>query len=145
MMTKQEFLFRAAQEIYPSIEGAGASAEQVSLFREQCLKLYGVELDSDYLDLLLSLNGFDMNGLSFYGVVADENRYVESFIDKNNFWRTELPSLSQYVLLGDGDLDFLGLSTKTGKYVALYKDDLSIFGEYNSLNSLLASITSRYM
>ena len=83
-----------------------SSIDEIQKFRDSISHKYRFSLDISYLNFLMELNGFELNGLNFYGTKKQENLYVLSSIEQNDFWRTEIDYFKSYFLIGDGDMNF---------------------------------------
>lgn len=103
------------------------------------------KIDHEYLLFLKSINGFELNGLNIYGTKPNDDIYVLGIVEQNEFWSVELPKLREYLIVGDGDLDFYCYSNEKGKYFALSKGGLDIIEEYDGLSNFLNSLINTYV
>ena len=99
-----------------------------------------VKLDTEYLNFLKSIDGFELNGMNFYGTKEQESIYVLDVLKQNNFWTEEIPDLKRYFILGDGDMDFYCYCTDESQYFILNKGGLEKCGEFGSFITLMKNI-----
>lgn len=112
---------------------------------EDFVKNINIELPNEYLDFIKSLNGFELNGLNFYGTKEQENIYVLSIDKQNDFWTNEIPALKGYLLLGDGDMDFYCYSASEKKYFVFSKGSMEKCAEFENFSSLMDYLTETYI
>ena len=146
MMEIQEFISRLEEVVYPSFSSeSGATPEELTAFSLRYVKFFGETPDKSFLDLLSVVNGFDLNGLSFYGTDAKSERYVQGFFKKNEFWSSELKGLGKRAIIADGDMEFYCIDLESGKYQVLSKGGLDLLVDLSHFEDLLSEINSSYM
>lgn len=104
--------------------------------------LFEVSLPSDYLSLLCLSNGLSYNGYSIFGVYdADflkDNPYMEGL---DLFWNNksirELTDISDYIILGVSDMDYVAYNTTDKKYHIIDNGTIDVYGTYDRLLDLL--------
>lgn len=120
-----------------------ASEGEVMQFAKRVKEAFNYELEMSYLNFLTCINGFELNGLNFYGTHAKPEMYVLGAIEQNAFWKSEIPSLGIYYLIGDGDMDFYCFDAKRKTYHALMKSTstpIDIFPSFEGLIKCLVGI-----
>jgi hypothetical protein len=122
-----------------------ASEKEIEDFKNKIFDLYFIILDAEYLNFLSCLNGFELNGLNFYGTVENMEKYILSGIKQNEFWKMELESLSMLYILGDGDMDFYCYSDITKKYTVLDKGGLREIKAFSQFEELVNYLIATYI
>jgi hypothetical protein len=143
-MEKDAFVLTLREQAFADYSRWQASEEQISKFSVDYFSNFGAKVDKDYISLLSLINGFEINGLNFYGTAGNEEVYVQGFFEQNQFWRSEIPGLLPYAVLGDGDMEFYLKSLTNDHYLILSKGELTQLSEVYSLNDLLTEISSSY-
>lgn len=103
-----------------------------------------VILDNAYLDFLKSINGFALNGLNFYGTKEQADIYVLDVLKQNWFWSGEIPTLKEFFIIADGDIDFYCYDPTEKKYCALFKGGLAKIEVYDNFDVMLESLVKIY-
>ncbi len=101
-------------------------------------------LDEEYQDFLKKINGFELNGLNFYGTKEQPNIYVLDVLKQNQFWSSEIPALKEYFIIADGDMDFYCYHPVEKKYYALSKAGLTRVEMFENLDSMIESLLKIY-
>lgn len=117
-----------------------ASENEIEAIREKI----DIPLDTNYLNFLRGINGFELNGLNFYGTREQPEIYVFDLLKQNYFWKVEIPKLNEYLIVGDGDIDFYCYSTENEKYYAFSKSSLTEVDVYENFYSFLEAIFKIY-
>jgi hypothetical protein len=117
-----------------------ASDAEINAFASQS----NVILDREYKDFLKKLNGFELNGLNFYGTKEQPEIYVLDALKQNIFWTIEIPALKEYFIIADGDMDFYCYHTVEKKYYALSKAGLIRVEMFENFDSMIESLLKIY-
>ena len=140
----EAFVSKLLKVSYVDYSGHNASTQELEEFSVKYQLVFGQKVDPGLLDLLASVNGFDENGLCFYGTHASNKKYVLDFFERNEFWRSEVVGLIRYVVVADGDMDFFVRDLSTRDYLVLSKIGLSVAYSFASLEELLAEMSKLY-
>lgn len=89
-MKVSEFVSKLNAEAFFDYTKNKVTLLTVKEFAEQAREELGIILDDGYVELLSSVNGFEVNGLNFYGIGSNENLYVYDFFERNKFWKEEI-------------------------------------------------------
>lgn len=103
-----------------------------------------VMLDQDYQNFLKSINGFELNGLNFYGTREQPEIYVLDALKQNIFWAGEISELEEYFIIADCDMDFYCYSPLERKYYVLTKATLTKVEIHDNFDAMLESILKIY-
>ena len=121
------------------------SNDELEKFSDLVLNIYGVQLDESYLKFISGINGFELNGLNFYGTKEQPEIYILSSFKQNDFWKAELPGLSDYYLLGDGDMDFYCFDSKCREFIILTKNFLQEMSRSSSFSDFIDELMNIYL
>lgn len=102
-------------------------------------------LEEEYLNFLKSIDGFELNGLNFYGTKENKGLYVLNAMVQNELWSKELPKLKQYYILGDGDMDFYCFNPVGKEYIIFDKGGLNKVTEFKNFELLLIYLIEVYV
>ncbi len=130
---------------YSDYSKNSSSVQELKNFKTLIEKDCNVLLDQHYLDFLSKLNGFELNGLNFYGTKEQTDIYVLSAVIQNQFWRNEVSLLSKYYILADGDLDFYCFDHESQEYMIFSKDDISKVNAYCDFEEFMNELLNIYM
>ena len=103
-----------------------------------------IVLDGEYQDFLKKMNGFELNGLNFYGTKEQPEIYVLDVLKQNQFWSSEIPALKEYFIIADGDMDFYCFHPAEKKYYALSKAGLTRVEMFENFDSMIESLLKIY-
>jgi len=140
----KEKIEKIISKAFCDYRGNTISKNEMLEFSRIVRKIYGYELNKDYLIFITELNGFDLNGLSFYGTIEKKDLYILSAIKENVFWKAEIPIFLEYFLIGDGDMDFYCFDPRSKDFIALEKGSFDEVGRYPSFNNLLDKLINIY-
>lgn len=118
------------------------TSDYISEINAKFTDLYGVGLPSDYLDLLCLSNGLSYNGYSIFGVYDSDylkdNSYMKGL---DLFWNNksirELTDISEYIILGVSDMDYVAYNITDKKYQIIGNGTIDVYGTYDRLIDLL--------
>ena len=119
--------------------------DELQQFSDSVMKIYGVKLDETYLKFISKINGFELNGLSFYGTKEISDLYVSSTFMQNDFWKAEMAGLSKYYLLGNSGLRFYCFDSNSREFIIFPKDLLSELNRLSSFTDLLEVLVNNYI
>ena len=122
-----------------------ATNEEIANFKKTVIEKYDIYVEDQYLNFLSLLNGFELNGLNFYGTKEQLDKYTLGALNQNEFWRSELTTLKQYYLLADGDMDFYCYSSISGQYCVLTKGSLEKMSIFNTFCELMKYLVETYI
>lgn len=143
-MTISELFFFIKQKSYHNYELNICNEEEMYLFEQKIFEVFNLTLDSQYIDFLRKLNGFELNGLNFYSTKEQQNIYLQYAIERNIFWHSELKKLANLYILGDGDMDFYCFDPLNVKYLILDKGGLILVHSFDSFNDLMNEVIEIY-
>jgi hypothetical protein len=121
-----------------------ASEEELDGFSQDMQKKFGWSIDQDYRVFLSWINGFELNGLNFYGTKEQKDIGVLSSINQNFFWGMELPALKGYAIIGDGDMDFYCYDGASREYKVFTKGSLQEVAKFSSFKDLIKELVNVY-
>lgn len=121
-----------------------ATSIDVQEYKEAIYATYGFYPDPEYLNFLMNLNGFELNGVNFYGTKEQTDIYVKSAMQKNHFWKAEFHKFEQIFLIADGDIDFYCYDQVLCNYVTFAKASLRKMETYPSFIAFLEAIVKTY-
>jgi len=122
-----------------------ASDSVINTYVQTVFQTFNIKLDEEYLEFLKQVNGFEINGLNFYGTDEQKHIYILSAIKQNIFWSIEIASLKNYFLVADGDMDFYCFEPNEKKYLILSKASLEKLAEYQDFNAFITEVTKTYV
>ncbi len=122
-----------------------ASDEEVILFSQQIKNQFNHQLETSYLDFLKRINGFELNGLNFYGTNSKPDICVMGAFEQNIFWKTEIHGLEKFYLIGDGDVDFYCFDAINNNYPFFLKSALTPVGLFTSFDEAITNMIDIYI
>ncbi len=107
----------------------------------------GILLDESYLNFLIQINGFGLNGLNFYGTKKQSELYVLGALEENEFWRAELRRFDKYYIVGDGDgdMEFYCCDPLTKRYIVFDKATDMKYDTFNSFQEFMDELIKIYV
>lgn len=110
-----------------------SSTQDVEDYHKWCLNNCNELSVDDYIEVMILMDGFDFNGLSFYSMNKDtENNIYES---NEIYWEND--NLKKYLFLGEDSISWYAIAVDSGKYYILDKPIGSIMREFNAFQELL--------
>lgn len=115
--------------------------EQTMLYYFKDLKS---KLDCRYLSFIQNLNGFELNGMNFYGTKEVEKLSILDVFVENRFYNEELSLGSHYWVIGDGDIDIFCYCMETCKYLVLDKNTFYVVAAFDTLEMFFDYLSEVY-
>lgn len=125
---------------YADYRSNKASVEDI----EAMLLSIRMALDEDYLEFLMTVNGFAMNGLNFFGTKEQPDIYVLSAPKQNAFWSVEIAELKGYFIVADGDMDFYCYNPYARKYYIFTKATTTQVEAFDNFEAMLDEMVRFY-
>lgn len=145
MKTKTDEIYnKIVTKSYIDLSDNYATYSDVQKYKNLCQSNFHIEMDDEYLDFLILLNGFELNGFNFYGTFEQKRYFILNGYEQNIFWRSEIPELSDYYLIADGDMDFYCFNPEEKNYVVLTKSTTRLVEKYKSFTDLLKKVVEIY-
>lgn len=116
----------------------------VQKYKRLCESTFHMDMDKEYFDFLLLMNGFELNGFNFYGTSEQKRQFILNGYEQNIFWRSEIEELSAYYLIGDGDMDFYCFNPIEKNYIVLTKATTQLVGNYKYFTDILCEVIEIY-
>lgn len=110
-----------------------SSIQDIEDYRKWCLDNCNELSVNDYMEVIILIDGFDFNGLSFYSINKDN---VNNIYESNEiYWEND--NLKKYLFLGEDSISWYAIAVDSGKYYILDKPSGSIIGEFSAFQELL--------
>ena len=128
-------------KIYDEKINQGASNKEIRRFKLESKSKLGIELPSEYLDIISKVNGLEFNGFILYGIDeylldSEINQNIYGLIDYNLIWH-ENEWQRKYLFLGESniswyvydikDKNFIELDNPSGERVNKFNDFYKMF------------------
>jgi len=121
-----------------------STSDEVKKFSTTVFEKLGILLDESYLNFLIQINGFELNGLNFYGTKGQPDLYIQGALEVNRFWRAELRRFEKYYIVGDGDMEFYCYDPLTKRYIVFDKATDMKYDTFNSFQELMDELIKIY-
>ncbi|WNJ94327.1 YrhA family protein [Vibrio ruber] len=113
-----------------------AEDTEIENLKKIVLAQFGIDVSSEYLEILKLSNGFSVNGFNLYGSKPyDEDFFIDGIVDINKeFWTED--SLRQYFTYGDESSTRLVYNMDSNLYEAVDNvtwEKLEIFHDFSDL------------
>lgn len=131
---------RQEEKRYDEDINCGISEEEAKAFIKAVKDELAIALPEEYLKILRTINGIEINGFILYGV--DEpllgeapDQHVNGLIDCNKVWH-ENEWQKQYLFLGEGSISWYVYDLKTKKYCELDNPSGELSEEFDDLEQM---------
>lgn len=121
-----------------------STPDEIKKFSTIIFEKLGILLDESYLNFLVGLNGFDLNGLIFYGTKEQPDLYIQGALEENEFWKGELGRFDKQYIVGNGDMEFYCYDPLTKRYIVFDKGADIIYDTFNSFQELMEDLIKAY-
>lgn len=131
-------------ELFGEKVNGGANDKEIESLICKANIVLGVDIPTQYLDVLKKFNGLEFNGFIIYGIDTDllDNKpcqVVNGLIDNNKVWY-ENPWLKKYIFLGDSNISWYAYDIEQSLYCELSKPAGDVLNSYSNVNSLIDKI-----
>ena len=133
------------KNLYGEKINIGATTEEIELFFKETKTALNVELPSDYLKILETVNGIEFNGFILYGIDQNllnvkHNQTINGLIECNEIWY-ENEWQKRYIFFGESNISWYVYDLVEHKYCEL--DNPS--GEEDEVFSNLESMVEKLL
>ena len=122
---------REVREEYGKFLQKPATKEDVERLNNAVKEKFKIELSPVYQSILLKTNGFNENGVFFYGTETAllqgySDRYLGGLIETNETWYESYDSFTNHLFYADSDLYLFGQSLESKLFTCYTRES---FGE----------------
>ncbi len=122
-----------------------STSDEIKIFSDKIFEEFSILLDEAYLNFLVQINGFELNGLNFYGTKEQSDLYIQGALEVNEFWRAEFQPFDKYYIVGDGDMEFYCYDPLTKEYIVFSKATDVKYDVFNSFQELMDELIKIYV
>ena len=118
-----------------------ATDTEVQRLREHAKEKLNVDLPSEYVEFLKTVNSLDFDGLVLYGVDSflletEKGEQICGFIETNEIWY-ENEFQKEYLFFGDSNIAWFCKNLSEGTYLELDKPSGTVMNTYDDFKTML--------
>lgn len=123
------------KKLYDEEVNIGASKNEIDELIIEAKNL-GIELPSEYLDIISKVNGLEFNGFILYGIdnyllENKQNQKIYGLLDSNKIWY-ENEEQKNYLFLGESNISWYVYEFKSMSFIELDNPSGRVSNRFNS-------------